>query len=328
MADVGRLSLRRTRLTPAVRELTREVEVVPGKLIQPLFVVQGRDRREPVAGLAGVYRDTPQSLLAQVERDLEAGVGKFLLFGVPAEKRERGFDHAFCAEQVAALRRRFGADAWLAVDVCLCSYTTHGHCGILDDARHHVHNGASVEALAAAAVEYAAAGADCVAPSDMMDGRIAAIRTALEARGLERTLIMSYAAKFHSAFYGPFRAAAESAPARAASLRDRASYQLDPGRPTDALASALRDEAEGADVLMVKPGLPYLDVLQTLSARIPRPWAVYQTSGEQAALELLARAGLADLDRAQSESWTALRRAGADMIVSYAARRAGAILGG
>ncbi len=325
---MGRLSLRRTRLTTAVRELTREVEVVPGKLIQPLFVVQGRDRREPVAGLAGVYRDTPQSLLAQVERDLEAGVGKFLLFGVPAEKRERGFDHAFCAGQVAALRRRFGADAWLAVDVCLCSYTTHGHCGILDDARDHVHNDASVEALAAAAVEYAAAGADCVAPSDMMDGRIAAIRTALDARGLERTLIMSYAAKFHSAFYGPFRVAAESAPARTAALRDRASYQLDPGRPKDALASALRDEAEGADILMVKPGLPYLDVLQTLSARIPRPWAVYQTSGEQAALELLAREGLADLDRAQSESWTAMRRAGADMIVSYAARRASAILGG
>jgi porphobilinogen synthase len=323
---MGGLSLRRLRLTPAARELAREVDVAPSRMIQPLFVVEGLAHPEPVPGLRDVHRDGVGSLAARVEADLAAGVDKFLLFGVPAGKRERGFDHAFTAAQVAALRRRFGAAIWLAVDVCLCSHTVHGHCGVLDDGRDHVDNDATVEALAAAAAEYAGAGADCVAPSDMMDGRVAAIRAALDGCGLDRVAIMSYAAKFHSAFYGPFRVAAESAPARDAPLRDRASYQLDPARPGDALLSALRDEREGADILMVKPGLPYLDVLAELSRRIPRPWAVYQTSGEQAALELLAREGLGDADRLQAEAWTALARAGANMIITYAARRARAIL--
>jgi porphobilinogen synthase len=245
---------------------------------------------------------------------------------VPAAKRERDFDHGFTAGQVELLRRRFGDAAWLAVDVCLCSYTTHGHCGILDDARLHVANGASVEALAGAAVVYAQAGADCVAPSDMMDGRVAAIRAALAAAGRDHVAIMSYAAKFHSAFYGPFRAAAGSAPALDGALGDRATYQIDPARPGDALLAAERDEREGADILMVKPGLPYLDVLRDLSSRIARPWAVYQTSGEQAALELLAREGLGDADRLQAESWAAFARAGARMIISYAARRSAAVL--
>jgi len=329
MAGVNpRLGLRRTRLTPAIRELCREVDVAPSRLIQPLFVVEALDAPEPVPGLAGVFRDTAGSLPARVEADLAAGVGKFLLFGVPADRRERGFDPSFLAGQVEALRRRFGADAWLAVDVCLCSSTTHGHCGVLNDRWDHVENGATVEALAAAATAYAAAGADCVAPSDMMDGRVAAIRAALGAADLDRVALMSYAAKFHSAFYGPFRLAAESAPARDIPLTDRATYQIDPARPSDALLAAERDEREGADILMVKPGLPYLDVLAALSARIPRPWAAYQTSGEQAALELLAREGLGDADRLQAESWTALRRAGADMIITYAARRARAVLGG
>jgi porphobilinogen synthase len=320
------LSLRRTRLSPALRELTREVQLAPGRLIQPLFVVEGLARREPVPGLTAVFRDSADSLAAQVEADLAAGATKFLLFGVPAAKRERDFDHAFTAAQIERLRRRFGDAAWLAVDVCLCSYTAHGHCGILDDARLHVDNGASVQALAHAAAVYAQAGADCVAPSDMMDGRVAAIRAALAETGRDHVAVMSYAAKFHSAFYGPFRAAADSAPARGGALSDRATYQIDPARPSDALLAAERDEREGADILMVKPGLPYLDVLRDLAARIARPWAVYQTSGEQAALELLAREGLGDLDRLQAESWTAFARAGADMIITYAARRAAAVL--
>jgi porphobilinogen synthase len=319
---MGRLSLRRARLTPAIRALAREVDVTPDKLIQPLFAAESLARREPVPGLREVFRDTPDSLLAQVEADLEAGIGKFLLFGVPAGKRARGFDHGFTARQITAVKRRFGDSVWLAADVCLCSYTTHGHCGVLNDAGDHVDNDATVEALAAAAREYAQAGADCVAPSDMMDGRIAAIRATLDAAGLDRTLIMSYAAKFHSAFYGPFRVAAESAPGNDGPLKDRASYQVDPARPTDALASAERDVAEGADILMVKPGLPYLDLLQALTQRIARPWAAYQTSGEQAALDLASQQGLLDANRAQIETWTAFRRAGADMIISYAARRA------
>jgi porphobilinogen synthase len=321
------LSLRRMRLNGALRALAREVELAADKFIQPLFVVEGASGRTPVPGLAGVFRDDPASLAAQVQADLEAGVSKFLLFGVPATKHAQHFDHAFTVAQIEALRRRFGAAAWIAVDVCLCSYTSHGHCGILDEEGHHVDNGATVEALAVAASAYASAGADCVAPSDMMDGRIATIRAALDALGLERTTILSYAAKFHSGFYGPFRRAADSAPTPAQPLANRASYQLDPARPGDARLSAERDAAEGADMLMVKPALPNLDVLRDLATRIPRPWAAYQTSGEQAALELLAREGLADLDRIQLETWIAMRRAGASMIVSYAARRARALLG-
>jgi porphobilinogen synthase len=326
VARVAGLTLRRMRQSAALRDLVREVDVPHSKLIQPIFVVQGLQRRETVPGLAGVFRETTSSLAAQVEADLAAGVDKFLLFGVPSAKREHDFDHSFTASQVRALRQHFGADIWLAADVCLCSYTTHGHCGILDDSRSHVDNGATVDALARAAAEYAEAGADCVAPSDMMDGRVAAIRATLDARGLEGTVIMSYAAKFDSALYGPFRAAADSAPARDLPLDGRASYQLDPARPADAFLSAARDDSEGADILMVKPGLPYLDVLQELAARIPKPWAVYQTSGEQAALELLASEKLADAGRAQLETWTAFRRAGADMIISYAARRGRDIL--
>ncbi|MBM4197439.1 MAG: porphobilinogen synthase [Gammaproteobacteria bacterium] len=321
------MTLRRMRQDRHVRALAREVELPSDKFIQPLFVVEGLTARTAVPGLAGVHRENADSLARQVEADVAAGITKFLLFGVPGDKRERDFDASYTATQVAALRRRFGADIWLAVDVCLCSSTTHGHCGILDDTREHIANGATVEALAAAAMSYAQAGADCVAPSDMMDGRIGAIRRALDVDGLERVLVMSYAAKFHSGLYGPFRVAADSTPGAGSSLRDRATYQIDPARPADALASAERDAREGADILMVKPGLPYLDVLASLSQALPQPWAVYQTSGEQAALELLAGAGLGDLDRLQLETWTAFRRAGADMIISYAARRARALLG-
>ena len=323
---MGGLTLRRLRANAAVRALAREIDLTSDRFIQPLFVVEGLAAREPVPGLAGVWRDTPTSLLAQIEADLAAGVSKFLLFGVPAEKAEHRFDHGYTATQIAAIRAHFGARVWLAIDVCLCSYTTHGHCGVLNDRWDHVENDATVAALADAALAYAQAGADCVAPSDMMDGRVRTIRTALDAAGLDRVAIMSYAAKFHSAFYGPFRLAADSAPARGLPLSDRASYQLDPARPGDARLAAERDASEGADILMVKPGLPYLDVLHDLSEALPHPWAVYQTSGEQAALELVANAGLGDLDRLQLETWTAFRRAGASIVISYAARRARALI--
>lgn len=323
---MGGLSLRRLRRSPALRALAREVTLAPDKFIQPLFVVEGLREREPVNGLAGVYRETPESLAAQVERDLDAGIDKFLLFGVPRAPRERDFDHGFTAGQIGALRARLGRAAWLAVDVCLCAHTVHGHCGVLDEAREHVDNGATVAELALAARAYAGAGADCVAPSDMMDGRIGAIRAALDAGGHEAVAIMSYAAKFHSGFYGPFRTAAGATPHGSGALADRATYQIDPARARDARLSAERDAAEGADILMVKPGLPYLDVLKELAASIPRPWAVYQTSGEQAALELLAREGLGDAARLQLETWTAFQRAGAQAIISYAARRARALI--
>lgn len=316
------LTLRRLRQNRWVRELTREHRVSAEQLIQPLFVVQGISAREEIPGLTGVYRDTPDSLLKQVEKDLEAGVRKFLLFGVPASKGESSFDYSFTANQIAALKKRFGSDLFLAADVCLCSYTSHGHCGILTAEGDHLENTSSVEQLAEAALAYAQAGVDCAAPSDMMDGRVAAIRNILDENSLDRTLIMSYSAKFHSRFYGPFRVAADSAPKGALKLKDRATYQIDPGRPTDAFESSLRDAEEGADILMVKPGLPYLDVLSKLSAEILKPWAVYEVSGEFAAIELMARQGLIDAPKAHVESWTAFVRAGASMIITYGARTA------
>lgn len=321
-----RLRLRRLRDNRHIRELTRSVRLHTEQFIQPLFVVEGLAERQAVPGLTDVHRETPTSLLRRIEQDLEAGISKFLLFGVPGGKRARDFEHAFTSARIADIRARFGDALWLAVDVCLCSHTTHGHCGILNDARDHLENDATVTALADAALHYAHAGADCVAPSDMQDGRVAAIRAALDEAGFERRLIMSYAAKFHSAYYGPFRLAADSAPAADNRLQDRASYQIDPARPDDALLSARRDADEGADVLMVKPGLPYLDVLARLSTAIPLPFAVYQTSGEQAGIDLVATQGLADARRAQLETWTAFARAGARMIISYAARRANVYL--
>jgi len=316
------LSLRRTRDNRHIRELTAGPRPHPAQFIQPLFVVEGLKERTPVPGLADVHRETAESLLRRVEQDLRGGTSRFLLFGVPAVKQDRQFSHAYTAARIADLRGRFGTDLWVAADVCLCAHTTHGHCGLLNDDHDHLDNEATVAALAEAALHYAQAGADCLAPSDMMDGRVAAIRATLDAAGFGRRAIMSYAAKFHSAFYGPFRLAADSAPAREGVLKDRASYQIDPSRRDDAIACAERDAAEGADILMVKPGLPYLDVLAELSSRLPVPFAAYQTSGEQAGLDLVAERGLADAARAQRETWTAFVRAGARMIISYAARRA------
>lgn len=320
------LTLRRTRQSKALRELTREVRPHHEQFIQPVFVVDGIGSKEPVVGLYDVYRDTPASLLEQIEADLSSGTSKFLLFGVPAEKRPAAFEHEFTVDQIGAIKNRFGDDIFLAVDVCLCSHTTHGHCGILNESGDRVANDATVEELTGAALRYAEAGADCVAPSDMMDGRIGAIRRSLTDAGYDHTVIMSYAAKFHSSFYGPFRVAADSAPAIDNRLRDRATYQIDPARPRDALLSARRDDAEGADILMVKPGLPYLDVLSQLSQEIAKPWAVYQTSGEQAAIDLLSERDLMRRDAAQLETWIAFRRAGASIIISYAARRAREVL--
>lgn len=292
------------------------------QLIQPLFVAEGSAARQAIPGLTGVYQESTDSLLRQVEQDLGAGVSKFLLFGVPQARAERQIDWSFTASQVRALKARFGRDIWLATDVCLCSSTPHGHCGVLNAEGDHLDNDASVAELVQAALAYAQAGGDCVAPSDMMDGRIAAIRSALDAAGLARTILMSYAVKFHSTLYGPFRVAADSAPKSGAALKDRASYQLDPARPGDAWLCAERDAEEGADILMVKPGLPYLDLLRELSRAIRKPWAVYHVSGEFAALEALAAQGLANRAALHREILTAFRRAGASMIITYGARYA------
>jgi len=324
---MSNISLRRLRQNSHIRELTREVRLHAEQFVQPLFVAEGIEQREAVPGLNGVYRETSESLITQIEADIENGITKFLLFGVPANRARSDFDFSYTAAQIAAVKARFGDDVWLAVDVCLCSCTEHGHCGVLNDTGDHVDNRLSVDELAEEALSYARAGADCVAPSDMMDGRIGAIREALDSNGFERTVLMSYSAKFHSAFYGPFRLAADSAPGKGANkLEDRASYQIDPARPDDAYLSSLRDADEGADILMVKPGLPYLDVLADLSRQIATPWAVYHTSGECAGIELLAREELTNARRANLESWTAFVRAGASIIISYNARFAKAWL--
>jgi porphobilinogen synthase len=314
------LNLRRLRQDSHVRALTREVHLQLDQLIQPLFVGETNSRPEAIPGLTAVHQDTPDSLLRQVEQDLKAGVDKFLLFGVPQARSERDIDWSFTSAQIRALKARFGHDIWLATDVCLCSSTPHGHCGVLNAEGDHLDNDASLVELVQAAVSYAQAGADCVAPSDMMDGRIGAIRQALDRDGLERTVLMSYAVKFQSTLYGPFRVAADAAPKGGTALKDRATYQLDPARPGDAWLCAQRDDAEGADILMVKPGLPYLDLLRELSREYRKPWAVYHVSGEFAALEALAAQGLANRAALHREIMTAFRRAGASMIITYGAR--------
>ena len=317
---MSQISLRRLRQDAHVRSLTREVALSVEQLIQPCFVAEECREPQPVPGLTGTFQESPDSLLRRVEADLRAGVSKFLLFGVPESRAEHDVDARFTSGQIAELKKRFGKDIWLAVDVCMCSYTPHGHCGVLSAERDHVNNSASVRELAGLALHYAQAGADCVAPSDMMDGRIGAIRGALDANGCERTVLMSYAVKFHSTLYGPFRVAADSAPSGDVALKDRATYQLDPARPADAWLCAQRDVAEGADILMVKPGLPYLDVLRELSREFRQPWAVYHVSGEFAALEALVAAGLAPRPALHREIMTAFRRAGASMIITYGAR--------
>ncbi len=317
---MNHINLRRLRQDSHVRALTREVSVSLDQLIQPCFVGEANADAQAVPGLTGVFQETSTTLLQRVESDLRAGVSKFLLFGVPAARSERHIDWSFTAGQIAALKQRFGNDIWLAADVCLCSSTPHGHCGVLNAEGDHLDNHASVQELAAAALAYAQAGADCVAPSDMMDGRIGAIRQTLDGNGCERTVLMSYAVKFHSTLYGPFRVAADSAPKAKVALKDRATYQLDPARPNDAWLCAERDVREGADMLMVKPGLPYLDLLRELSREFRQPWAVYHTSGEFAALEALAAQGLAPRAALHREIMTAFKRAGASMIITYGAR--------
>ena len=316
------LNLRRLRQDEHVRSLTREIHVRSDQLIQPLFVAEGLTKPAPIPGLTGVHQETADSLLRQIEHDIDAGVRKFLLFGVPTARSERHIDWSFTAGQIEAIKARFGRDIWLATDVCLCSSTPHGHCGVLNAEGDHVDNDASLAELVAAALAYAKAGADCVAPSDMMDDRIGAIRGSLDGGGCERTVLMSYAVKFQSALYGPFRLAADAAPKGATRLKDRATYQLDPARPGDAWLCAQRDAQQGADILMVKPGLPYLDLLRELSREIHKPWAVYHVSGEFAALEALAAQGLADRASLHREIMTAFRRAGASMIITYGARLA------
>jgi porphobilinogen synthase len=328
---------RRTRATRALRDLTAETDLLPRHLALPHFVRPGRGVTERVASLPGVARVSVDVLLPRLERQLRAGVRTALFFGVPdAADKDAGARSADDAagpvpSALRAAREAFGDDLVLVTDVCLCAHTDHGHCGLLAPPRAHgrelvVDNDRSLERLAAMAAAHAEAGADLVSPSDMMDGRVAAIRARLDADGLSSVGILSYAVKYASAFYGPFRDAAGSAPGGGTAAPDgpaapttRETYQMDPRNAREALREAALDEAEGADMLMVKPALAYLDVLARLRPSTTLPLVAYQVSGEYAMLKAAAAAGVLDEPSAVRETLTAIRRAGADLIVTYAA---------
>jgi len=308
--------LRRLRRTETLRRMVRETSLSRDDLILPLFVVEGSGVREPVASMPGVHRFSVDTVVGEAKRVAAAGIPAVIFFGIPAGKDARG---SGADEGDGIVQRAVDAvksaepDLCVITDVCLCEYTDHGHCGIVESG--DVANDPSVARLAATAVSHARAGADIVAPSDMMDGRVGAIRSALDARGFENVAILAYAAKFASAFYGPFRDAAQSAP----SFGDRRSYQLDPPNRREAMREMRADLDEGADALMVKPALPYLDLLADARREFEVPLAAYHVSGEYAMIKAAEERGWIDGERAMDESLLAIKRAGADWILTYAA---------
>ncbi|HEX6170308.1 MAG TPA: porphobilinogen synthase [Chitinophagaceae bacterium] len=312
---------RRLRADTHIRELTASVKLSHKSFIQPLFVDEVITEPRAVNGLTEVEVDSASSILNTIEQNIKSGATKFLLFPVPAEKKENNFDFFFATSIIRSIKENFGNDVWIAADLCLCSYTTHGHCGILKEDHSKMINHKTVDVLSKYATQLAIAGADCIAPSDMTDGRIAAIRTSLDAMGYDTVSIMSYSAKFSSQFYGPFRDACHSAP-NTNGLKNRKTYQLSPLNINDAIASSRRDEKEGADILMVKPAALYTDVIAKLKQQTLKPIAAYHVSGEYAAIESLAEKNLVNREAAHLEVWTALTRAGADIIISYAAKNA------
>jgi porphobilinogen synthase len=313
---------RRIRANQHIRELAATVQLNYKEFIQPLFLDESITEQTPIATLNEINADTLQSIILQIESDLQKGISKFLLFPVLAKKSEQNFDFSFTISGIKEIKKKFGDRIWLAADVCLCAYTSHGHCGILNAARDKVLNDESVNELAKYSLALAKAGADCIAPSDMMDGRIAAIRNILNENKLDDVCIMSYSAKFSSQFYGPFRDACKSAPGNNCNIHNRKTYQASAFNKNDAILSTLRDIDEGADIVMVKPALPYLDIIHELSETIKLPLAAYHVSGEYQSIELLALNNIIDRDRAHLEIWTALKRGGAAIIISYAARHA------
>jgi porphobilinogen synthase len=308
--------LMRLRSSQHLRDLCAETEFNRAQLIQPFFVVEGLAVEEPIAGLRGNVRHNVASALKQIEKDLADGVTQFLLFPVPAEKKEGKFSHKLTNETISEIRRQFGNSLCLWIDTCLCSYTTHGHCAVMNEKG--INLSATLDELANSAVAFAEAGADGISPSDMMDGRVARIRAALDDKGFELVPIMSYSTKFASNFYGPFRNAADSAP----QFGDRRHYQLDVRNRTDAINASVRCAEEGADLLMVKPGMTSLDLIGPINQRTGRQVGAYQVSGEYAGLALLAEQGLIKFDEALLETWHVFKRAGAQYIVTYGARYA------
>jgi porphobilinogen synthase len=309
--------MRRMRRSDALRRLVRETRLSRDDLVLPLFAVPGSGVREAVTSMPGVFRLSADQIAEEAKAVADLGIPAVILFGIPEQKDARGSgaDAADGIVQRAIVAaKRATPELCVITDVCLCEYTDHGHCGLLDG--EEVANDPSLERLAATALSHARAGADIVAPSDMMDGRVAAIRAKLDAAHFERIPILAYAAKYASAFYGPFREAAESTPA----FGDRRGYQMDPPNQREALREMQLDLDEGADMLMVKPALPYLDVLAEARRRFDVPLAAYHVSGEYAMLMAAAERGWLDGPRAMLESLVAIKRAGADFILTYAAK--------
>ena len=315
--------LRRLRATPALRAMRRETTLAASNLVAPLFVCHGTKVRRPVASMPGHHQLSVDELARDAEEIARAGIGGAILFGLPAAKdavgREAYDEKGIVPTALRALKKATpGLLLW--ADVCLCEYTDHGHCGVLDGER--VDNDKTLPLLARAATVYAAAGADLIAPSDMMDGRVRAIRRALDEGGFPDTPIVSYAAKYASAFYGPFREAAESTP----QFGDRRGYQMDPANADEAMREVALDLEEGADMVMVKPALPYLDVIRRVKERFGVPVAAYNVSGEFAMIKAAAQNGWLDGERAALESLISIRRAGADVILTYFAREIAPVL--
>ena len=308
---------RRLRGSDTLRRMVRETRVSPDSLIYPLFLIEGENIKEPIPSLEGQWRYSPDRICEEIEECMTAGVKRVLLFGIPAHKDACGSSawdpNGVVQQGIRAIKAKF-PDCYVITDVCMCEYTDHGHCGILHD--HEVDNDETLRVLSKTALSHAQAGADMVAPSDMMDGRIAAIRQALDDNGYKNVPIMSYSAKYASAFYGPFRDAAGSAPA----FGDRRGYQMDPHNRREAMKECALDVEEGADILMVKPALSYLDIIRECSDAFDLPMAAYSVSGEYAMIKAAGKAGLIDEHRVMCESALSIFRAGADILITYYAK--------
>ncbi|OGO44608.1 MAG: delta-aminolevulinic acid dehydratase [Chloroflexi bacterium RBG_16_60_22] len=318
MAGFPNVRLRRLRRTEALRALVRENRVEVGDLIYPLFVVEGKGLKEEITSMPGIFRGSPDRLSPEIEDIASLKIPAVLLFGIPEKKDETG--SSACQPdgvipQAIRVIKSAAPELMVITDVCLCEYTSHGHCGVVNDGQ--VDNDRTLPLLATMALSHAAAGADIVAPSDMMDGRVKVIREALDGKGFPHIPIMSYAAKYASAFYGPFREAAESTPR----FGDRRGYQMDPPNVREALREVEQDIKEGADIVMVKPALAYLDVIRQVRNVCNYPLAAYNVSGEYAMVKAAAGRGWLDEKRAVTEILTAIKRAGADIIITYHAKQ-------
>ncbi|MFN8713470.1 MAG: porphobilinogen synthase [Bacteroidota bacterium] len=309
---------RRNRRNAIIRDMVAETRLNSNMFIYPYFVTHGSGITHPIGAMPGVNHFSVDTLLQDAEKGLKSGINKLLLFGVGEEKSEDGHTahshSSIVPAAVKALKDAFGNDVYVITDVCVCAYTTHGHCGILHNGE--VQNDSSVDLLSRMALAHAQAGADMVAPSDMMDGRVGAIRQTLDSNGFEHTALMSYAVKFASAYYGPFREAADSSPQSG----DRKAYQMDARNGNEAIREALLDVNEGADIIMVKPALAYLDIIRRVKDEVRVPVACYNVSGEYSMVKNAAAAGLIDEQRIVMENMTAFARAGADIVITYHAR--------